>query len=209
MKRSALAGCAFALAACSTAPPPPEPKVSQPAAARILQFYASPVTIAKGDRTLLCYGVEGAASVRLDPAVEEIAPSRTRCIEAKPAASTKYTLYARNQNGDEVSQHIEVVIDPKLPRAAADTGAGAGAGGGLILFFSAGVQGKVAKGAQVPLCYGVKGASAVSLSPPVMALTPSERICFQVSPQKSANYVLTAVSASGEKDTETVRLIVE
>ena len=95
--------------------------------------------------------------------------------------------------------------DPKMRRAAADTGAG----GGLILFFAAGVQGKVPKGAPVQLCYGVKGASSVSLSPPVMALTPSERICFQVSPQTSTTYVLTATSASGEKYTETVRLIVE
>ena len=206
MKPGALASCAFALAACSTAPPPPENKVSQPAPAKILQFYASPATIAKGDRTLLCYGVEGAASVRLDPTVEEIAPSRTRCIEAQPAISTKYTLYAKSRTGDEVSQQIEVLIDPKMRRAAAGPGAG---GGGLILFFSAGVQGKVAKGAQVPLCYGVKGASSVSLSPPVVTLTPSERICFQVNPQASTNYVLTATSASGEKDTETVRLIVE
>ncbi len=206
MKPSAVVGCAFALAAaCSTAPPPPETKVSQPAPAKILQFYASPATIAKGDRTLLCYGVEGAASVRLDPAVEEIAPSRTRCVEAKPAASTKYTLYAKSRTGEEVSQQIEVVIDPKMRRAVADVGAS----GGLILFFAAGVQSKVAKGAQVPLCYGVKGASSVSLSPPVVALTPSERICFQVSPQASTNYVLTAISASGEKDSETVRLIVE
>jgi hypothetical protein len=191
----------FFAAGCSQTPPVPA-KSSESAPAKILQFYASPATIARGDRTLLCYGVEGAASVRLDPPVDQIAPSRTRCIEAKPSASTKYTLYAKGRAGDEVSQQVEVIIDPKLAPSAPVSG-------GLILFFASSVQGKVPKGSPVSLCYGVKGASSVSMSPPVAGLVPSDRICVQVRPAATTNYVLTATSASGEKDSEAVRVVVE
>ncbi len=195
---------AVALAACSPAPPPAT-KASLPPPVKILQFYAWPAMIARGDRTLLCYGVEGAALVRLDPALEEIGPSRARCINAKPAVSTRYTLYAKSRTGEEVSQQIEVVIDPHQR----STVSSASQSGGLILFFSAGVHGKVPQGTEVPLCYGVKGAAAVSLSPPVMSLVPSDGICFQVTPSATTDYVLTATSPSGDKDTEAVRVIVE
>ena len=187
-------------AACSQPSAQPESKQAQPAPAKITQLYASPAAIARGDRSLLCYGVEGAASVRLEPAVEELAPSRARCIEVKPQASTKYTLYAKNRAGAEVSKEVEIAIDPKMKKAATASG--------LILFFAASSP-KVPKGLPVTLCYGVKGASAVSVSPPVQTLAPSERLCFQATPQTSTSYVLTATSAAGAKDTETVRVTVE
>jgi hypothetical protein len=194
----------LAFVSCGSAPPPETGK-AEPAPVNILQFYASPVTIAKGDRALLCYGVEGAASVRLQPAVEELAPSRARCVEVKPEASTKYVLFATNAAGAEVSKEIEVVIDPKMKKAVAP----AAAREGLILFFTASQQ-KVSKGTAVMLCYEVKGASAVSVSPsPGEGLTPPGRMCFQARPEATTNYVLTATSAAGGKDTESVRITVE
>jgi hypothetical protein len=160
--------------------------------------------IAKGDKALLCYGVQGAASVRLDPAVEEIAPSRARCVEAKPETTAKYTLYVKNAAGVEISKEIEVVVDPKLPRETAKAGQG-----GLILFFTA-MAAKVPKGMPATLCYGVKGATSVTLTPPAeMSLNPSERLCFQTKPPATTTYTLTATSATGAKDTETVRITVE
>jgi hypothetical protein len=204
MKRIAPVVALCVLAGCSGEPAHEVKKTEAPAPPAITQFYASPATIAKGDHTLVCYGVEGAASVRLEPAVEEIAPSRARCIEVTPAASTKYTLYAKSRDGAEISQQIEVTIDPKRQRAAGPSPRQ----GGLILFFSA-AQTKVPKGGPATLCYGVKGAASVVLTPPVETLVPSERICFQARPETSTAYVLTATSASGEKDTGTVRVTVE
>ena len=109
-------------AACSQPSAKPENQQAQPAPAKITQLYASPAAIARGDRSLLCYGVEGAASVRLEPAVEELAPSRARCIEVKPEVSTKYTLYAKNRAGAEVSKEVEIAIDPKMKKAATASG---------------------------------------------------------------------------------------
>jgi hypothetical protein len=180
-----------------------EPKPSGPSPAAILQFYASPGVIAKGDKALLCYGVEGAASVRLEPAIEDITPSRARCVEAKPEATAKYTLLAKNSAGAEISKEIEVVVDPKLQSEKAKAGQG-----GLILFFTP-LAPKVAKGAQATLCYGVKGAVSVSLNPPVQVLKPSDKLCFQTRPEVTTTYTLTATSASGAKDTESLRIAVE
>ncbi len=192
------------LASCSPAPPPEAKKV-EPPPANILQFYASPATIAKGDRSLLCYGVEGAASVRLEPPVEDIGPSRARCVEVKPEATRKYILFAKSAAGGEISKEIEVAIDPKMKKAAAP----ATAREGLILFFMAS-QAKVSKGMPVTLCYEVKGASAVTISPsPGQTLAPNGRMCFEARPEATTNYLLTAASASGGKDTESLRVTVE
>ena len=201
MKPAAVALVLFTTA-CSSPPTETKRAEAPPAPASITQFYASPAVVAKGERTLLCYGVEGAAAVRLEPAVDEITPSLARCIEAAPAVSTKYTLFARNRAGAEVSRQVEVTIDPKAVRQTPS------ARGGLILFFTA-MQGKVSRGAAATLCYGVKGADSVTLSPAVLALVPSERMCFQVRPEATTNYALTASAANGAKDSETVRIAVE
>jgi hypothetical protein len=198
---------AFLLVAvgCSNAPAPKTESAAPPApAAGITQFYASPATVGKGGRSLLCYGVESAASVRLDPPVEAIAPSLARCMELHPTATTTYTLYAKNRAGAEVSQAVTVTVDPKLREPAA------GASTGLILFFTA-VQTRVPNGATATLCYGVKGASSVAIDPPVSAaaLTVSDRMCLQTKPEVTATYTLTAKSASGETDTERVKITVE
>ena len=197
-----LAFALLLLSSCSSSRAP-ETRNTGPVPAAILQFYASPGVIAKGDKALLCYGVEGAASVRLEPAVEDIAPSRARCVEAKPGATAKYTLYAKNSAGAEISKEIEVVVDPKLQSEAAKAGQG-----GLILFFTP-LAPKVAKGTQATMCYGVKGAVSVSLTPPVQVLKPSDKLCFQTRPDVTTTYTLTATSATGAKDTETVRIAVE
>jgi len=197
-----LAFALLLLSSCSSTPAP-ETGNTGPGPAAILQFYASPGVIARGDKALLCYGVEGAASVRLEPAVEDIAPSRARCVEAKPRATAKYTLYAKNSAGAEISKEIEVIVDPKLQSETAKAGQG-----GLILFFTP-LAPKVAKGTQATMCYGVKGAVSVSLTPPVQVLKPSDKLCFQTRPDVTTTYTLTATSATGAKDTETVRIAVE
>jgi len=144
--------------------------------------------------------------VRLEPAIEEITPSRARCIEVTPAVTTTYTLFAKNAAGAEVSKRLELVIDPKMKSTKTARVAG---GGELISFFTLAGPKKVAKGTAVTLCYGVKGASAVSLLPAEQALVPSDRLCFQVKPQVTTSYTLTATSAAGGKDSETVRIEVE
>lgn len=76
---------------------------------KIMSFYA-PATIHQGQQALVCYGVANANSVHIEPAIESIAPSLARCIEASPKATTEYTLTAEDASGHKVSQTIVVKV---------------------------------------------------------------------------------------------------
>jgi hypothetical protein len=65
----------------------------------ILAFYAAPAAIRIGEAAQLCYGVSNAASVRLDPPVESLWPSYSRCLKVSPRKDTTYTLTAEDAQG--------------------------------------------------------------------------------------------------------------
>jgi len=77
---------------------------------KILQFYTSGGEIAAGQKALLCYGVVNATAVKLDPPVESVWPSVSRCFEVKPAKTTRYTLTADGAGGASASESVEVVV---------------------------------------------------------------------------------------------------
>src|SRR6185295_9649508 len=59
---------------------------------KILNFYATPGVIRPGERADVCYGVNGAKSVRIEPPVGELHPALARCVQVSPAANTEYKL---------------------------------------------------------------------------------------------------------------------
>lgn len=70
-------------------------------AVKIVQFYARDGAIMDDQRTLICYGVLNAKSLKIDPPVAEVYPALNRCVEAAPQHDTKYTLTAvRREDGD-------------------------------------------------------------------------------------------------------------
>ena len=66
---------------------------------KIVSFYTTPGAIARGEKALICYGVANAKTVRLDPPVERVWPSVSRCLEVSPSRDTKYTLTAEDAQG--------------------------------------------------------------------------------------------------------------
>src|ERR1700720_1370099 len=82
--------------ACSR---PPKSAAKTAEAVRITQFYADSSSVARGQRVLLCYGVENAKTVRLDPPGQELSAALARCVEATPSADTTYTLPAGGADG--------------------------------------------------------------------------------------------------------------
>jgi hypothetical protein len=70
----------------------------------ITGFYASPREIRRGGQAKLCYGVNGAKQVRLEPAAGEVWPSSSRCLDVAPKADTTYRLTAEDAAGHAVSQ---------------------------------------------------------------------------------------------------------
>jgi hypothetical protein len=97
-----------------TAAPPPrverDPLAKYGKELKILQFYTSGGEIAAGQKALLCYGVVNATAVKLDPPVESVWPSVSRCFDVKPARTTRYTLTAEGAGGASASESIEVVV---------------------------------------------------------------------------------------------------
>lgn len=66
---------------------------------KILQFYATPGLISRGQKALVCYGTVNAQSVRLDPPVEPMYPALSRCFAVAPNRDTRYTLVAEDAKG--------------------------------------------------------------------------------------------------------------
>ena len=77
---------------------------------KILAFYSTPVTAAEGEKILLCYSVVNATEVEITPEIEQIKPSISHCLEARPKRSTTYTLKARDAAGADVTQTTTVAI---------------------------------------------------------------------------------------------------
>jgi hypothetical protein len=77
---------------------------------KILTFYTTGGTIRRGEKTLLCYGVASAARVRIEPGVEALKPSLSRCVEVAPRKDTVYSLTAEDEAGHSVTQSLAIRV---------------------------------------------------------------------------------------------------
>jgi hypothetical protein len=191
--------------AMSCGGPPPTAKKTvarQPDPPAITQFYASPEVIAPGGRALLCYGVENTTKVAINPPIEQLSPALSRCIEARPKATTTYTLTAESANG--TSQKTQVVrIDPNAkpdqPQRPPTS---------IIEFVSVSAT-SIQRGQPVFICYSLKGAASIALDPPVSPLTSLTKGCFSPQLTQTTTFKITAKSASGATDSESVTIKVQ
>jgi hypothetical protein len=79
---------------------------------RILDFYATPPAIPRGGRATICYGVNAADRVRIDPPVEEIHPAISHCLQVAPLHDTDYKLIAEDRAGHVVTQSLTIKVAP-------------------------------------------------------------------------------------------------
>lgn len=77
---------------------------------KILNFYATPGSIRPGEKTLLCFGVANAASVRIEPGVEPVKPSLSRCVPIAPRERTEYKLTAEDAAGHKETASIVIQV---------------------------------------------------------------------------------------------------
>ncbi len=160
---------------------------------KILHFYSGTGEVVRGEHAVVCYGVQNARAVRLEPPVEAITPSINRCIAVEPSRDTTYELLAAGADGTEVSASFTIRVVPPPPR---------------ILFVAINKL-ELRRGEPLSICYGVKNATAVRLDPIGMRLQPSEKMCFQTYASASTTYTLTASSAEGKTDSEKFRVTVK
>jgi len=76
----------------------------------ILNFYATPPEIRRGETAQLCYGVSNAKSVRLEPRTNAVWPSFMRCVDVAPAKTTTYTLTAEDGKGNSRTATVAVKV---------------------------------------------------------------------------------------------------
>lgn len=153
---------------------------------KILEFYPREAVLTEGDKTVLCYGVTNAKSVRIDPHVEGVSPSLTRCVEVRPS-DTRYTLIAEGADGRSVSQsfNVQVAADTTtLPR---------------ITSFHIVSCSKDYTGEPVfSLSFADQNAEEVSIDPPVFQpLHRSAMGQFYVRPGKTTTYTLSVAGKNG------------
>lgn len=77
---------------------------------KILSFSASPAVIRRGSHAILCFGVSGATSVRIEPPVEPLRPALSRCLEVSPSGDTTYKLIAEDGSGKTVTQSLAIKV---------------------------------------------------------------------------------------------------
>jgi hypothetical protein len=73
-------------------------------------FSADSGLLKRGDHTQLCYGVENARTVRLDPPVAQLKPVYRSCIEIAPTTTTTYTITADDGKGHTKSESLTVRV---------------------------------------------------------------------------------------------------
>lgn len=189
----------FLLIACSSSAPPggsnaeKRAQVPAPEPVRITQLYSAPASPGKGEKTLLCYGVENATEVRIDPPVERLWPSQSRCFDIPSSKTATYTLTA-TRGGESVSKSLTVAIGPPAVK---------------ILEVSINKL-NFAPGDEVTVCYKVRNAKQVTLRPGTKFGPQTPQLgCISDHPKKTTTYTVTATGAGDSVDTEHVTATIQ
>lgn len=153
----------------------------------------------------ICYGVENAVSLILDPPVEELTPSINRCFEAPVPRETEFKLTVRGAGGDEATASFTVAVSKDAggpPRAESPST------GPVIASFTA-EPSQISSGAPpVKLCYQAANAQSVTVEPKVADLGGALMGCFYAPTEKTTTYALTAHGAGGSQDVKRVTVTV-
>jgi hypothetical protein len=159
------------------------------AAPRITQFWAVDTRLPRGETTRICYGVENASAVRIEPDVKRLYPALTYCFEIAPQRTTTYTLTAQDADGSTAMQSVTVRLGP--PRAR-------------ILEVSVNKL-QVAAGERVVVCYKARNATSAGIHPGQFVTSRSlEHACVEDFPRVTTAYTVTIAGVGGQKDTEKV-----
>ena len=143
---------------------------------KITQFYATAAEITDDDHNTICYGVENARTVRLDPPVEKLTPVLVRCFWVEPRQDTTYKLIAEGVDGSQDSASFRIRVRPAPP----------------WIGFMAVSHKEIVAGDAVTVCYGVSHATSVRIQPINWAVAPVARNCVRFYPPASMKFTLVA-----------------
>jgi hypothetical protein len=158
-------------------------------AVKILQFYARDGNLTEGEKSVLCYGVLNAKTVRIEPPVDGVGPALNRCVEIVPQKETQYTLTAEGTDGKTVSEsfvlgvHADEATLPKITR------------------FGISKRERDYTGKWIfSLSFAAQNPEEVSIEPAVFKpLHRSPMGSFYVAPDRTTIYTLTVTGKNGHK----------
>lgn len=165
------------LTSCGRSQPVPGPNITQ--------FKAVPDLLPAGITGKLCYGVENATSIAIDPHVETVLPASDRCIDIMPTANTTYTLTAYGVDGVTKTKSVSVQVGPAPPRLS-----------DLIARPT-----EVRRGGLVKVCFKVQHAASVKVS---SGRLDRKTNCLTDRPRKTTTYRISALGANRQEDTGAV-----
>jgi len=77
----------------------------------LLNFYAMPGEIHRGESVQMCYGVANAQSVKIEPDVgRTMWPSVSRCFDITPKKTTTYTLTTTDAHGKTKTASLTIKV---------------------------------------------------------------------------------------------------
>jgi len=155
---------------------------------KITQLYTTVPKLARGEKALLCYGVENARTVWLSPPRQELSAALTRCVEVAPEMDTTYTLTAESAGGKSVSRDLKIAV-----------GAGRAKIGNVTVSAL-----DVHAGDLVSLCWEAANARAVTIEPINYRRQGAAKGCATDQPRKTTTYVITASGSGDDRDQEKV-----
>lgn len=193
--RNTVALALLVIASCQQKGGRPEP-VEPSAPVRILHFYSASAEVAPGQAATICYGVENASAVRLDPPLEKLVPMFNRCFQVTLSRTTRFTLTAEGRDGSTASESFTVRVRGAQPASAPPQQAEQRR---MIRLFASSAE-EIRSGQTATLCYGVEGAASVRVEPYGLPLKPAEKFCFLVRPAVTTTYVLSATAPDGRQE---------
>ncbi|MGB7761734.1 MAG: OmpA family protein [Bryobacteraceae bacterium] len=156
--------------------------------AQILRFAASPSTIAAGGQSTLSWTTSNATSVSISPGVGSVSANGSTTVS--PAATTIYTISATGADGNTVTAPVTVTVGVTTAQ---------------IVRFSASPL-TIAPGGQSTLSWSISGASTVSISPGIGAVSANGSVT--VSPAATTTYTISATGTDGKTVTAPVTVTV-
>lgn len=193
------------LSGCARETPPAETSESQPQAARILFFYPGQASVSPGDQAQVCYGVEHATSVRLEPALAEIRPLSNKCVWVEPNKTMDLSLIARGEDGTEVSESLTLTVkagSPSTSHVAPEPTSK------RLIETLAATATSISPGGGSTICYVLSEKAVVTMEPSSGDLGTDLKKCVLVRPNRTTTYTLTA-NAGGTSDKASVTIRVE
>jgi len=179
-----ISGCGSTSVATTSATKPKAEPV------KITQFYASDKKLPRGVKGNLCYGVDHASKVELSPAVEDVWPAMTRCIEISPKQTTHYTLTAYGDDGSKDTKTVDVAVGAAPPR----------------IYDLTATSDQVHPGQLIAVCFKVENTTSVKASP---GHFDSSRNCITDQPTKTTTYKVFALGGDRQIDTGSVTVKVK